>query len=202
MSRDALIELLWPDDDEIDKLGSRLSVELSRVRRVLGGGVIADRSTVRLDVRAVSIDLVDLHRLIAEDELVDAIDLYRGDVLPEDTYDDWVAPVRDDTRVRFAVAAHRLAERAARSGDHAGVCSLASRILATDPYDESAHRRLIVALGALNRFGDARHAYEVYRDNMVDIGVAPRPVEQMARPVELSPDVPSPTGNRKARWTL
>jgi DNA-binding SARP family transcriptional activator len=182
VARDALIELLWPDAEDVDKLGARLSVELSRVRRVLGGGVIADRSSVRLDLRDVSLDLAEFRNLLANDDLDAAIGLYRGDVLPEDAYDDWAMPVRDDTRVQFAIAAHRCADQAARSGDHGNVCALASRILATDPYDEPAHHRLIVALTALNRFGDARHACQVYVDKMADIGVAAAPIEQMITP--------------------
>ena len=41
--RDVLFELLWPDDPDPSKLGARLSVQLSVVRRILGGGVVADR---------------------------------------------------------------------------------------------------------------------------------------------------------------
>ena len=127
--------------------------------------------------------LADLRRLIATDDLVAAIDVYKGDVLPEDTYDDWATSVRDDTRVRFANAAHRLAEQATRSGDHGYVCALAGRILATDPYDESAHRRLLSALSKLSRFGDARRAYQVYVDKMADIDVAAQPIEHMTAPL-------------------
>ena len=46
VTRDELTELLWPGEVS-DRLSARLSVQLSAVRRVLHGGVVADRSTVR-----------------------------------------------------------------------------------------------------------------------------------------------------------
>ena len=46
--REQLIDLLWPEDLGEQRLSARLSVQLSTVRRVLGGGVVADRDSVRL----------------------------------------------------------------------------------------------------------------------------------------------------------
>ena len=180
--RDSLIELLWPDDTDVDRLSARLSVELSRVRRVLGGGVIADRSSVRLDLRTVSVDLAEMRDLLTTGDLIAAVGLYRGDVLPEDAYEDWVAPARDDTRVRFAMAAHRCADQAVDRGDFDEVCVLAGRILATDPFDEPAHRRLILALAALSRFGDVESAYRRYIEQMAEIGITAAPIDRIMSP--------------------
>lgn len=69
VTRDELIDVLWPDDDS-PRLSARLSVQLSNVRRVLGGGVIADRSTARLDVDAVDLDLVQWLALEDPAELI------------------------------------------------------------------------------------------------------------------------------------
>lgn len=41
--RDELVQMLWPDEPDAVKLGARLSVLLSNIRRVLGGGLVADR---------------------------------------------------------------------------------------------------------------------------------------------------------------
>ena len=43
VTREELFDMCWPDETDTSKLGARLSVQLSAVRRVLGGGVIADR---------------------------------------------------------------------------------------------------------------------------------------------------------------
>ena len=50
--RDELAELLWPDELDPAKRSARLSVVLSNIRRVLGGGLVADRDAVRLDLDA------------------------------------------------------------------------------------------------------------------------------------------------------
>ena len=52
VAREQLIDLLWPDEagsESYGRLGARLSVQLSTVRRILGGAVIADRESIRLD---------------------------------------------------------------------------------------------------------------------------------------------------------
>lgn len=84
VTREELIDILWPDERS-DRLGARLSVQLSAVRRVLGGGVVADRSTVRLDLSAVSVDLEGWFRLTDDRAVVEGF----ADPLPEYRYEDW-----------------------------------------------------------------------------------------------------------------
>lgn len=104
VTRDELFDLLWPDETDRARLGARLSVQLSNVRRVLGGGVIADRDTVALDRSHVSSDLEDL--LDSNDDQ-QIIELGAGDFLPEDRYDDWVVPTRDQVRATIMAAIRR-----------------------------------------------------------------------------------------------
>ncbi|MGI9595027.1 MAG: alpha/beta fold hydrolase, partial [Acidimicrobiales bacterium] len=104
--REELIELLWPGEADSGRLGARLSVQLSGVRRVLGGGVIADRQTVALDLAEVATDLDDYGRIEDERAIVEA---YGGEFLPEDRAEDWSAGPRDEARGRFIAAARRLA---------------------------------------------------------------------------------------------
>jgi len=169
--RDQLTEALWPDDAGSERLSARLSVQLSTVRRILGGGIIADRASIRLDLDEVQLDVADLHRSVEAGDLQRVIDLYRGDFLPEDPYEDWAAPARDQAPRTFVRAAHGLAVEAATVGDHERVADYAGRILTTDPFDESAHRRLIGALSAAGRRGEARHAYGAYADRMRELAV-------------------------------
>ena len=107
VTRDELIELLWPEGGGIDRLGARLSVQLSAVRRILRGGVIADRSSIRLDLDHVD---VDIERWFAQSDDTAIVAGYDGEFLPDDRYEDWSTPLRDEIRARFGVAARRLAE--------------------------------------------------------------------------------------------
>ena len=168
VTRDELIDLLWPDGGDPGRLGARLSVQLSAVRRVLRGGIVADRSTIRLDLDHVA---VDLERWFATADDVAIVDGYLGELLPEDRYEDWSTPLRDEARRRFGAAVKRLA--AERSDEDA--VRLLRRLLAEDPYDEPAHHSLVTALRAGGRPADAHRAYRDYVGLMDELGVAAVP---------------------------
>ena len=107
VTRDELFELLWPGDRaDRGTLGARLSVQLAAVRRVLGGGVIADRTCVRLDTTAVHLDLVAFAGAIAGGRHAAAVRLHNGPFLPEDPYDDWAITVRDRTTLEYRGSSH------------------------------------------------------------------------------------------------
>jgi DNA-binding SARP family transcriptional activator len=164
VTRDELFELLWPDDGRADRLSSRLSVQLSAVRRILGGGIVADRSSIRLDLEHVD---VDIERWLTQTDDAAIVSSYTGEFLPDDRYEDWSAPLRQEIRSRFCVAARRLA--AVSSPNDA--IDLVRRVLVQDPYDDVAHRSLVTALRAEGRLSDARDAYQTYVTAMDDLGL-------------------------------
>lgn len=166
VTRDELFEVLWPGEAS-DRLGARLSVQLSAVRRILRGGVIADRSSIRLDTSRVAIDLEEWFRLDDDRGIVDG---YVGELLPSDRYDDWSGPLRDEMRDRFVGAARRLIEADADDAD-----ALMRRLVDIDPYDESAHRGLVRRLHAAGRHGEAATAHQRYSRSMAELGVVPEP---------------------------
>jgi pimeloyl-ACP methyl ester carboxylesterase/DNA-binding SARP family transcriptional activator len=175
--RSQLIELLWPGDQSPDRLGPRLSVVLSAVRRVLGGGVSADRDSVRIDSTAHDIDLTRFRAARDRGDDRGVIALYEGEFLADDVYEDWTAPMRDECRHATLSAIGRLldAER-----DPAAALELADRALKIDPYHEAAHRRRIGSLVLRGDRGAAREAYARYRGSMAEIGVAVEPFDVVA----------------------
>lgn len=148
VTRDELFEVLWPDETDRARLGSRLSVQLSAVRRVLGGGVIADRDTVALDLGVVSVDLTAYLDAVEVQDDLSVVDRY-GEFLPEHRYDDWAVPMRERVRSAFTVSAHRLATAALDADDHERALDLARRILDADPSDSLAHATIVDALEAM-----------------------------------------------------
>ncbi|OLT20635.1 hypothetical protein BJF81_05070 [Ornithinimicrobium sp. CNJ-824] len=169
--REELTDLLWPDELS-DRLAARLSVQLSAVRRVLGGAVVADRSTVRLDLAAVDVDVERWFRLDEDRAVVRDY----AELLPEDRYDDWAAPLRDRMRDRFVTAAHRVARAVLDdpAGGGAGgedAVVLLRRVLELDPYDEEAHRTLVELLHRDGRHGEAVAARERYEEAMAELGI-------------------------------
>ncbi len=173
VTRDELIDLLWPDEFDRPRLGARLSVQLSAVRRVLGGGVIADRETVRLNLDEVSTDLDRFHAAKDEPAIVAA---YTGEFLPEDRYDDWTGPTRDEARSRFVSAARNLATRYSEQKHYQRSAELSRRLIEADKYDEAAHRMLVENLVAAGERGEARHAHAAWSTAMAELGIEVEPM--------------------------
>ena len=172
--RDVLFELLWPDDPDPSKLGARLSVQLSVVRRVLGGGVIADRDAVRLDLDTVALDIARFRAAVMAGRLAEAVAIHSGPFLPEDAYEPWTDPPRNRSRAAYLVALGGLADEAANLGDHVAVIDLMHRLLEADPYNSDGHRRLITALDSNGQHGEAQGARDRYSHSMRDLGITPR----------------------------
>lgn len=143
VTRDDLYDLLWPDEADPRRLSARLSVLLSGVRKILGGGVIAERQTIALDLDHASSDLDLL--LSAQDDAA-IVGLYTGEFLPEERYEDWTTTIRDEARAHFTGAAKRRWAQARDLGEVGGAVDIARRLVEADPYDEDAHRCLVASL--------------------------------------------------------
>lgn len=168
VTRDELFDLLWPDETDRRRLSARLSVQLSMVRRVLHGGVIADRESVRLDLGEVTTDLEDLYRASDDDAVVAA---FTGEFLPADRYEDWTATLRVEVRNRFALAARRLGTQTLADSDADAALALAGRLLELDPYDEVAHRLRVAALSAAGAERDAERAEADWTRALAELGM-------------------------------
>lgn len=175
VTREELFELFWPDESDPARLGARLSVQLSTVRRVLNGAVIADRQTVALNLDEVSTDLEVFHGAATDRETVTR---YTGDLLVEDVAEDWAAAAREEARSRFARAARTLAVAATDRGDHDEAVDLARRLLTADRYDEDAHRMVVESLLASNRTAEARRAHDRWSRSLAELGVGVPPFEE------------------------
>jgi DNA-binding SARP family transcriptional activator len=190
--RGELCELLWPDDDP-DRTGHRLSVLLSIVRGVLDPGklfpsdhyLVADPASVALDVTPLRVDVLEFLAAVAHGRrlldrgasdaaataLAAAVAEYPADVFEDEPYDDWSAGLREQARAAYLAAMRLLARShlAAKATGPAVDCLL--RLLEKDRYDEPAHRALVRALVAGGQHGEARRAFERYREAMRAIGV-------------------------------
>lgn len=183
VTRDELIDLLWPTESDRVRLGARLSVQLSAVRRVLGGGVIADRSTVALDLDEVTTDLEELYQASDDEAIVAA---YTGELLPEDRYDDWASGPRDEARVRFRAAAGREAAVAIDSGRWEEAAGLARRLIEADRYDDDGHRLLVLALGRAGLERDAELAHARWVEAAAEMGTTPPPLPAVVSAADLA----------------
>jgi DNA-binding SARP family transcriptional activator len=189
ISRAALIEALWPEEDPARTV-NRLSVALSTVRaNVRPELVLSDAEAVSLDVQAIDVDVenflaqanagLSLLRAGRADDahelLESAESLYTGDFLEENPYDDWAVPLREEARAAYISMAGTLAELAQAAGDHDAAIRYRLRMVERDAFDEQAHLGLVSAFAAAGRHGEARRAYAAYVSRLASIGAEPAP---------------------------
>ncbi|HEX6383971.1 MAG TPA: AAA family ATPase [Anaerolineae bacterium] len=103
-----------------------------------------------------------------------AEDLYHGDYLEEDPYEDWAIGVRERTREAYLDALAHLAECLARIGQYHQAAAKCEKILANDPVRESIYRQLMVYQYRLGRRAQALRTYERCRQVLLErLGVNP-----------------------------
>jgi DNA-binding SARP family transcriptional activator len=194
ITREAAAEALWPEEDP-QPLGNRLSVALSIIRKVLDPGrryppdhyVVADARAIALRPDHVDIDLVEFLRvadqaidLMARGDRAAAIgplrrarQLYAGDFLEEDLYEEWAVEAREEARSRVLTVLRLLARLAAERGDDESAGQYLGQLLEREPYDEDAWLGLITGQLRLRRHGEARRRYAAYARRMSELGVMP-----------------------------
>lgn len=194
--RETLMDLLWPRSSTSES-GSRFSVVLSRARAVLDPDwSFAQDHYLQSADDAVMVDLtnvdVDVERFLAfassglaavrrggrsgaESTLRAAYELYGGDFLEEDAYEEWSMPLREEARASFLAVAKRLGDLAMDRGDYDEAVGYFVRILSMDAYAEDAHLGLVMGALHCGRHGEARRYYRAYAARMAELEIEPSP---------------------------
>jgi DNA-binding SARP family transcriptional activator/pimeloyl-ACP methyl ester carboxylesterase len=172
--REQVIDALWPDVPP-DSTANRLHKAAHFLRVALGlpdSVVLAGETVGLLPNVAVHVDVVDFEQLARQaldgdgapaerERAADrAIELYRGDLLPHDPYDDWLFHVRQRLQLRVREllrSRRRFAE-----------------LVAVDPIDEDAHVGLMSALLAAGDRAGALRQFDVLREVLDrELGIGP-----------------------------
>ncbi len=170
--RDALADVLWPDQDLTHARGA-LRRTLSTIRSVVGPGLlVADRDHVALRPGpGLQVDVLRFRELVRGGRDAEAVDLAGGDLLegfvvrdaPE--FETWVEAQAEAVRSELVACLARLTETREGSRDHHGALQAARRWLELEPLQEPAHRALIRLLAATGDRAAALHQYrECVRD--------------------------------------
>ncbi len=200
--REVVVDLLWPERDR-ETGGAALRKALHFARRALGDPalLVADRDTVALAPARLDLDLDVLRAALAAADvdggpgagtrqgdgsaLQDArtvSELGLLELLPDERYEDWATPARNE----LWMASHRCALAAARrlleEGEHLDALALIDDVLAREPTDEAAHRLAIACYVADGRHDAALQQLEWCRTVLrQDLGVEPA-AETLAGP--------------------
>jgi len=175
-----LIELLYPEDKSETPL-SALKTLVHRARAVLDGleytdgkNIILQRSggyiwnpdiPLVVDTEIFESDIKNSAALDADSDaqlllLLRAVDLYKGDFLPDSTMDTWALSINTYYRFLYIDAVKLTLRLLSELNKHSEVISVAQRAIAIDPYEESLYYYLIIALAHTNQVNIARKQYE------------------------------------------
>ncbi|MDQ6830767.1 MAG: hypothetical protein M3081_18045 [Gemmatimonadota bacterium] len=164
--RDTLLGLFWPELDT-EHARAALRRSLYFLRRALGDGVLVGRGDeeVGLAAERLACDVHGFESALEEGRLAEAVELYKGALLPgfyvagAPEFERWLDGERARLHDRALDAAWKLAEQLESAGDARGAATLSRRVTTLAPYDEPAHRRLITLL---DRVGDRAAALRTY----------------------------------------
>jgi|GEM_PF-3280926 len=192
-----VLEMLWPEMDAESGLAN-FRVTLHYARRALRSSdtltrarqfILYEHRRCRVNPRLLSwVDADEFSTLAragadraaagdvtgAMEAYVRAAELYRGDFLPDDVYEDWAQPTREHLR-RQVVGIHEwLATRHAGQGNHRDAAGYLRQAVALDPYREDLHRELMLELAADGRIVEALQQFRRCEQALVkELGIGP-----------------------------
>ena len=182
MQVEEILELLWPE--VAPSTGrTRLRSVLARLRRSCGdiverrGDSLALAAGAQVDAAAFSeragramvwADEADAVKLARE-----AWSLFRGELLPFDTYVDWTAGPRERIRHRAVAVLDLLADDAAARGRPLEATAYLERAVDLQPYDEDRYLIAAELLYQLGRRGRAMLMLERARAVADELGMPP-----------------------------
>jgi DNA-binding SARP family transcriptional activator len=184
LHREQAMEVLWPGLGP-GAAAANLRKAVHYARRAAGtdGAIASTRDVLSLpafvDVDAFRAATAQARRTGDPAAYDAAAELYRDGLLPEDRYEEWTIPHRDELRADFVAVLQEQAALLEARGDVEGAVRAAARLVAEDPLDESGHV-LLIRLNALGgRRGEALRRYERLRDTLAaELGSEPSPEAQ------------------------
>jgi LuxR family transcriptional regulator, maltose regulon positive regulatory protein len=205
-SGDEIIEALWPGVSP-EAANRRLRITVSLLRRTLEPdlergsdsryvlrrrpGYLFDRHS-DCEVDAWELEerqgRAEAFREAGElDEAIDeygaALELWRGEFLGEDPYEEWAIAAREEWQERRLSVFSGLAECLALKGRYAEAVEVCNRALALEEYREDLHRRLMLYHYCSGEQALALRTYRDYtRTLKEELGTAPSP--ELARLME------------------
>lgn len=203
VSRDALMELGWPDAG-LDVAGNNLNTTISIVRsslaralerQIQGSPILCEDGHYCLNpVLTLSVDVAEFDACWkrglacerdgrvgeAMEAYQAAVALYHGDLLMGDLYDDRIVIERERLATTFLMLLSKLGEYRLGRGDYQEAMDYAHRLLEQDPCREDAHRLLMHCFARLGQRVQALRQYELCQSLLRrELNIEPAP-ETMA----------------------
>lgn len=194
VTQDELIELLYPDDRSELPLNA-LKTLVHRARSVLNelhfvdgkelirqcpGGYVWNAElpmVVDADVFESFINEANTLDDSADEQLalrLRAIELYKGDFLPDAAAETWVVPITAYYRFLYVNAVNAVLDSLSAKNSYGELISVAQKAITIDPYEERLYYYLILALASTDQVPAAKAQYEYLTDLLHrEFGVTP-----------------------------
>lgn len=104
-----------------------------------------------------------------------AVNLYQGDLLTEDIYEDWIFARRESARILFRKTATKTAELYAAKSKQETSIEILKNLIAEDPADEHIHQLLMRFYAETGSKYQALKQFEYCRTALRDLGIEPEP---------------------------
>jgi predicted ATPase/DNA-binding SARP family transcriptional activator len=179
LHREQVVEALWPDREPAAASNS-LRQALFVARRALDsagddGAARIDftRDVLRLGGDRLRVDVEQFEAVAAEAEhdpsverYVAAVDVYAGDLLPEDRFAEWATARREGLRERYLGLLVGLALLHEEGGDRVAAAAALQRALVEEPLHERAHRELMRIYAVSGRRQRALAQFHLLRESL------------------------------------
>lgn len=142
----------------------------SRFIVTVRGGYAINRRHVRVDADVFTqavrdgLSAADRGEVDVATELLElAMSLYRGDLLEDEPYAEWVMAERDRLRGMATDSLRRLVDLALERADHTAASKHLDRLAEFEPFDSDVHRQLFAVLLATGRRSEAMRRFSTFR---------------------------------------
>jgi DNA-binding SARP family transcriptional activator len=171
--RDRLVGLFWPALDQ-EHARAALRKLLHRLRQIAGEDLIEARGSEAIAIAPAKVecDAIDFVAAADQDRLRQALDLYRGELLPSfvipegDGFERWLDGERAFYHERAVQCAWELVERYASESELTNATQLARVVARLAPTDERMLRRVMTMLDKLDDRAGAMDVYTKFAARM------------------------------------
>ncbi len=200
ISRDILMELLWPEEDP-EKSINRLHDALYSLRKIIEPGfrggtgtlyLLREGDSYRLSLGeggGVDVDAFRDEIYTAKNEkdpekaimhYLNAEKLYQGDFLEEDLYVEWCAEERAALKEEYLNLLAKIMEYYDKKGDYAKIIEYAGKYLKAEKFTDDIYQQLMILYYQMGNKPMMIKTYERYKENMEKLEMRPnREVEEL-----------------------
>jgi DNA-binding SARP family transcriptional activator len=162
VTRDRLVGLIWPEQDEASAR-RLLTQALYELRRELGDVTATSGRDLAIDADMIRVDLIELRHALDDGDIERAVGLYTGPFLDGfylrgvDEFERWASAARDQVHTRFYAAVKSTVAKLCDEERLRDASTWAQRQVALAPFDAQAVLR---AIDVAERCGDRATALQ------------------------------------------